>query len=216
MSNDLEALPLDQRLAMKTARDRLRIEFGEVLQDETITQLLEASYGAVESHASITHHLPLLAERFARSALSTLAQIKQAPEGARTVVFLDHHDAGRAKMAKQLLLGSVARGSVVVATAGTSPVTEIEPAILRAMAEAGISLGQSFPKPLVGGWLRHADHVVVLRTTGLPELPDDVEYEHWEIHGLDDESVEEVSRLEAYLLPHITDLAQRLGLPPAN
>jgi arsenate reductase len=212
MHDDLESLPLDQKVALRGAQERLLAEFSPTLRPEAVSGVLQSSHRTLQSHATVTHHLPLLAERLARPALATLAEITAAPEGVRTVVFIDHHDAGRAKVAKRLLLGAARPGSVVVATAGSEPLEGIDPQLRDALAASGIRPGQSFPKPLLGRWFTHADAIVVLRTSGLPALPDGVDYELWEISGLSSTAADDVLRLQQQIRERVNDLAVRLGV----
>lgn len=214
MIEDSETIPLDQKVAMKTARTRLEQEFSTTLRLETIDEVLQSCYETLRHGASIRQHLPLLAERFARSALDTMAQVKNRPEGVRTIAFLDHHDAGRAKIAKHLLLNLVGEDRVLVVTAGTSPANEIDPAVLEVMAEEGVNLSQSFPKPLTGTWLTRADAVVVLRTTGLPDLPQGVEFEEWHVPRPSNDDPEAIRQLRDEIERRVEDLANRLGLTP--
>jgi hypothetical protein len=55
------------------------------------------------------------------------------------VLFVCVHNAGRSQMAAALL-ANYAGDQIVVRSAGTAPVTEINPAVVEAMAEIGIDL----------------------------------------------------------------------------
>jgi arsenate reductase len=78
-----------------------------------------------------------------------------APE----VLFVCVHNAGRSQMAAGLM-NDRARGLVRVRSAGSDPADEINPAVVEAMAELGIDLGEEFPKPLTDEAVRAADAVV--------------------------------------------------------
>jgi hypothetical protein len=66
---------------------------------------------------------------------------------ASEVLFVCVHNAGRSQMAAALLHYH-AKGAVTVRSAGSAPAEEINPAVVEAMMELGIDLGQEFPKPL--------------------------------------------------------------------
>jgi arsenate reductase len=77
------------------------------------------------------------------------------------VLFVCVHNAGRSQMAAGLM-NHRAQGEVHVRSAGSEPAEEINPAVVQAMAELGIDLGEEFPKPLTDEAVRAADAVVTM------------------------------------------------------
>ena len=77
------------------------------------------------------------------------------------VLFVCVHNAGRSQMAAALL-DHHAGGRVVVRSAGSVPADQINPAVVAAMAELGLDLGQAFPKPLTDDSVRAADVVITM------------------------------------------------------
>ena len=89
------------------------------------------------------------------------------------VLFVCVHNAGRSQMAAALLdheaagrvrvtsAGSACRGSPR-SSAGSAPASEINPAVVRAMAEVGLDLSREFPKPLTGDQVQAADLVITM------------------------------------------------------
>ena len=77
------------------------------------------------------------------------------------VLFVCVHNAGRSQMAAALL-DQVACGRVLVTSAGSQPASEINPAVVQAMAEIGLDLSREFPKPLTGEQVQAADVVVTM------------------------------------------------------
>ena len=77
------------------------------------------------------------------------------------VLFVCVHNAGRSQMAAALL-DHEAAGRVRVASAGSAPASEINPAVVRAMAEVGLDLSREFPKPLTGDQVQAADLVITM------------------------------------------------------
>ncbi len=82
-------------------------------------------------------------------------------DGVPSVLFVCIHNAGRSQMAAALL-DHEARGRVRVASAGSQPAAELNPAVVAAMAEIGLDLSREFPKPLTGEQVQAADVVITM------------------------------------------------------
>jgi arsenate reductase (thioredoxin) len=82
---------------------------------------------------------------------------KEMPE----VLFVCVHNAGRSQMAAGLLERR-ADGRVHVRSAGSTPAEEIDPAVVRAMAEVGVDITAEFPKRLTDEFVRASDVVVTM------------------------------------------------------
>ena len=83
--------------------------------------------------------------------------MSEAPE----VLFVCVHNAGRSQMAAALL-DHHAQGSVHVRSAGSAPASEINPAVVDAMAEWGIDISKERPKPLTEEVVREADVLITM------------------------------------------------------
>ncbi len=77
------------------------------------------------------------------------------------VLFVCVHNAGRSQMAAALL-DHHAQGTVHVRSAGSAPASEINRAVVDAMAEWGIDISKEFPKPLTDEVVRAADVLVTM------------------------------------------------------
>jgi arsenate reductase len=77
------------------------------------------------------------------------------------VLFVCTHNAGRSQMAAALL-DQLAAGRVRVASAGSQPAAELNPAVVAAMAEVGLDISREFPKPLTAGRVQAADVVITM------------------------------------------------------
>jgi arsenate reductase (thioredoxin) len=77
------------------------------------------------------------------------------------VLFMCTHNAGRSQMAAALLAREAA-GRIGVTSAGSEPASEINPAVVAAMAEIGIDMSREVPKPLGTGQAEAADVVVTM------------------------------------------------------
>ena len=175
---------------MRTAAKNLTEEHAGTFSTETIQRFLETSYDQFAGRASVTHFLPLLAERFARQRLVALAKVEgRGDDGLPIVLFLCVHNAGRSQMA----LGwfdHLADGKALAWSGGSEPGSEINPAAVAAMAEVGIDIGQEFPKPWTDEVVRAADVVVTMGCgDACPYFPGK-RHEDWE---LDDPAGQDVA-----------------------
>jgi arsenate reductase (thioredoxin) len=81
----------------------------------------------------------------------------QVPE----VLFICVHNAGRSQMAAALL-SHYAAGRVRVSSAGSEPASQLNPAVVDAMAEIGLDITREHPRPLTDGKIRAADVVITM------------------------------------------------------
>jgi protein-tyrosine-phosphatase len=207
----LEDLPLDQQLAVRAATERLHEEFAAVIGEQTVDEVLSASWAHMEQVSRVKTHVPLLAERYARGQLWALARMAGHHDGAAAVLFLDTHDAGRAKMAKALLLAA-APERVLAFSAGTHPDTEVPQAVQQAMGELGVSLVDSFPKGYTEEMLRVADHVVVFGDAAEVAMPPGLAHEAWDVPDPRALGLDDVRAVRDDLAARTADLAARLGV----
>jgi len=77
------------------------------------------------------------------------------------VLFVCTHNAGRSQMAAALL-DQQAAGRVTVTSVGSQPASELNPAVVQAMAEIGLDISHEFPRPLTAGKVQAADIVITM------------------------------------------------------
>jgi len=77
------------------------------------------------------------------------------------VLFVCVHNAGRSQMAAGLL-AMHAKGRINVRSAGSAPASQVNPAVIQAMAEVGVDLSHKVPRPLTDDDTRAADVVVTM------------------------------------------------------
>jgi arsenate reductase len=130
--------------------------------------------------------------------------------GHPTVLFVCVHNAGRSQMAAGFLQ-QLAGDRVEVLSAGSAPASEVNPAAVAAMAEAGIDLQGARPKLLEESAVRRADVVVTMGCGDTCPFFPGKRYLDWEIddpagrdldgvRGIRDEIRGRVSQLVAELL----------------
>ena len=77
------------------------------------------------------------------------------------VLFVCTHNAGRSQMAAALLHYEAAC-RVRVTSAGSQPASQLNPAVVQAMAEIGLDISREFPKRLTTDQVRAADIVITM------------------------------------------------------
>ncbi|MCB0997041.1 MAG: arsenate reductase ArsC [Acidimicrobiales bacterium] len=90
------------------------------------------------------------------------------------------HNAGRSQMAAGWMR-HLAGDRVVVWSGGSEPDSDINPAAVEAMAEAGIDITDEFPKPWTDEVVRAADVVVTMGCGDACPLHPGTRYEDWNL-----------------------------------
>ncbi|MFI8593607.1 arsenate reductase ArsC [Microbacterium sp. NPDC078428] len=153
---------LSSDAVLQRAAERLAQHFAGMVNEETVERVVFESYAALGRTATVSTHLPALAEKFARDRLTALAQskglvAKPVPE----VLYVCVQNSGRSQMAAALTR-QLSGGRVHVRSAGSQPAAGILPSVAEVLAEIGIDVGQDFPKPLTDDVVRAADAVVTM------------------------------------------------------
>jgi arsenate reductase len=127
------------------------------------------------------------------------------------VLFVCVHNAGRSQMAAALL-DQAAAGRVQVTSAGSQPASEINPAVVQAMAEVGLDLSREFPKPLTGDQVLAADVVITMGCGDACPVHPGKRYLDWELPdpaGLD---LAAIRPIRDDITRRVRDLINELGL----
>ena len=107
------------------------------------------------------------------------------------VLFVCVHNAGRSQMAAALL-DHYAEGRVRVRSAGSAPADEVNPAVVRVMAELGLDVTDETPKRLTDDFAREADVIVTMGCGDACPVFPGKRYLDWELDdpaGQDDDAV---------------------------
>ena len=128
-----------------------------------------------------------------------------------TVMFACVHNAGRSQMAAAWLR-QIAGDQVRVISGGSEPAHRINPAVVEAMAEAGIDVSQEQPR----AWSRddiHAADVVVTMGCGdaCPVVPGR-RYLDWELEDPSGRTVADVRTIRDEIESRVRRLVAELGL----
>ena len=154
-------------------------EYAGTFSAETIERFLHSSYDQFAGRATVPNFLPLLAERFARERLHALARVDGLHhDGKPTVLFLCVHNAGRSQMALGFF-EHYAGDAAVAWSGGSEPGNAVNPAAIAAMAERGIDITHSYPKPWTDEVVRAADVVITMGCGDACPVFPGKRYEEW-------------------------------------
>ena len=138
---------------------------------------------------------------------------KEIPE----VLFVCVHNAGRSQMAAGLVkLRSAER--IHVRSAGTAPADVVNPAVVEAMEEIGVDMGEEFPKPLTDEVVRAADVVITMGCGDACPIFPGKRYEDWVLDDPAGRDIVAVRRIRDALDQRVQQLIGELlpeDAPPA-
>ncbi len=130
------------------------------------------------------------------------------------VLFVCVHNAGRSQMAAALL-DHEAAGRVRVTSAGSAPASEINPAVVRAMAEVGLDLSREFPKPLTGDQVQAANLVITMGCGDACPVYPGKRYLDWDLPDPAGLPLDQVRPIRDDIQRRVRRLLAELGAEPA-
>jgi arsenate reductase (thioredoxin) len=131
--------------------------------------------------------------------------VKDVPE----VLFVCVQNAGRSQMAAALL-NHRAGGRVHVRSAGSEPAEKINPAVVQALDEIGLDVGEEFPKPLTDEVVRAADVVITMGCGDACPVYPGKRYEDWEVDDPDGQPLPVVRRIRDEIDARVQTLVAEL------
>lgn len=198
------------------ASERLSHQFAGMVSEETVERVVFESYVALARTATVSAHLPTLAEKFARDRLTALAQArgfiaKPVPE----VLYVCVQNSGRSQMAAALTR-HLAGDRVHVRSAGSQPGRGILPAVVEVLAEIGVDVADEFPKPLTDDVVRAADAVVTMGCGDACPLYPGKRYLDWELADPADLDLDGVRAVRDQVRENVEHLLSELIPSPAS
>ncbi len=207
-----EEPPIDHKLALRDAAQRIAHDFEGIYSTETVELFLNTSYDQFASRNTVPHVRPLLAERFARQRLVAQARIDgRRDDGRPVVLFLCVHNAGRSQMALGIL-NSLAGDAVIGWSGGQEPGTDINPVAVQAMAEKGIDITGEYPKPWTPGIVRAADVVITMGCGDACPIIPGKRYEDWAIDDPERRAIAEVRTIRDEIERRVRELLSELRI----
>ena len=206
--------PGEQQVLVSVS-DSLAREFAGTFSRETVASCVSDSYARLAATAKVTNFLVPLAERFARERLQAAAQVAgSGSKGVPEVLFVCVHNAGRSQMAAALLERH-GMGRVHVRSAGSEPVSRLNPAVVEAMRELGLDISREFPKPLTDEVVRAADVVITMGCgDSCPVFPGK-RYLDWELEDPESKSLPAVRTIRDDIERRVITLLAELVRQPA-
>jgi len=194
---------------------RLADEFKGTFGLETVRRYALDSLSTLGRGATLKDYVPLLVYRFTRERLHAAAQAegkmtKEMPE----VLFVCVHNAGRSQMAAALT-HSLSGGRVHVRSAGSTPASQINPAVVQAMEEIRLDLSQEFPKPLTDEVVQAADVVITMGCGDACPIYPGKRYLDWEVDDPAGQPIETVRRIRDEIRNRVQSLLAELGVDAA-
>ena len=212
----LTDLPLDQQVLVRTVVTRLTPAYEGTLGADTIERFVVDSLEQLLPKATVTTHLPVLAEKFAKDRLRALLRLEgSAGEAIPGVLFLCVHNAGRSQMAAGWLR-HLAGDRMDVWSGGSEPTSTINPAAVEAMAEVGIDIAQEFPKPWTDEIVRAADVVITMGCGDACPLYPGKRYEDWVLEDPAGMDVEDVRVVRHEIEARVRALMDSVGVEPIS
>lgn len=125
------------------------------------------------------------------------------------VLLVCTHNAGRSQMAAALL-GHLAAGRVRVASAGSQPATQLNPAVVQAMAEIGIDISGESPKRLKADHVQAADIVITMGCGEACPVYPGKRYLDWDLPDPAGLTIEQVRPIRDEIQARVTALVAEL------
>ncbi|WP_330180483.1 arsenate reductase ArsC [Nocardia sp. NBC_01503] len=216
ISNSRGSSEVRRATELEQAAARLREEFAQLCDANTIDRMVTSSYERLAAFAADTDRLPFLAERFARERLIALLRAVGRSVGAGpAVLFVCTHNAGRSQMALGFFTRMVGGGAVGWA-GGSAPDAVVNPQVVAAMAERGIDLADEFPKPWTDELMRAADVVVDMGCGDTDPILSGHRFEQWPLADPAGQGIEEIRVIRDEIERRVSRLIANLGLSPAT
>ena len=162
------------------AAEALADEFAGIFSQETIERYIGESVDLLGSAQDQRLRPRARAPVRARAAEGARPGRRHAREGAARGAVRLRAQRRRSQMAAGLVkLRS--QGRIHVRSAGSAPADEINPAVVEAMEEIGVDMGEEFPKPLTDEVVRAADVVITMGCGDACPIYPGKKYEDWQL-----------------------------------
>ncbi|MEV0611736.1 arsenate reductase ArsC [Nonomuraea sp. NPDC050404] len=131
------------------------------------------------------------------------------------VLFVCVHNAGRSQMAAAFLT-HLAGDRIRVRSAGSAPADQVNPAVVTAMAEAGIDLTGEIPKVLTADAVAASDVVITMGCGDACPVVPGKRYEDWVLDDPAGQGVEAVRPIRDAIETRVRALIDDLTTTPAT
>lgn len=212
METKRSQLSTAEQLHLRQGAERLKRRFEGQLNVETIERFLYDSLDVLLEKAHNTTWVPLLAERFATDRIRAIIRLESADLGLNpSLLFLCVHNSGRSQMAAGFAR-ALAGDGVDVFSGGSEPAQSVNEAVVAAMAEKGIDIGEELPQPWADEIIRATDVVVTMGCGDACPIFPGKRYVDWELEDPSGKSIEEVRPIRDEIERRVRELLRELGV----
>jgi len=209
---DRVKLSIDQRVQIHQSAVALERRWQGRINVETIERFMTESLDLILPNATITTWIPVLVERLTDDRLRALMRLESPRTDLNpSVLFLCVHNAGRSQMAAGFTR-ALAEGKVDVFSGGSQPASEVNQAVVAAMAERGIDISAELPQPWADEVVRAADVIVVMGCGDACPVYPGKRYLDWELEDPAGKSVEEIRPIRDDVERRVRSLLADLGV----
>ncbi|MEW2436561.1 arsenate reductase ArsC [Streptomyces caniferus] len=128
-----------------------------------------------------------------------------------SVLFVCVHNAGRSQMAAAFLT-HLSQGTVEVRSAGSAPADTVNPAVVEAMAEAGIDISAQRPKVLTPEAVQSSDVVITMGCGDACPVFPGKRYLDWKLDDPAGQGVDAVRPIRDDIRQRVRGLLTELGI----
>jgi protein-tyrosine-phosphatase len=198
--------------SLKRLSHELTSRFDGVFAGETVERYVLESYTALLRTSTVKAHLTSRTAHFTGERLTALAQAKGAVASTiPEVLFVCVQNAGRSQMAA-VFANVLSGGAVHVRSAGSMPRAELNPSVVLAMTELGLSMEESFPKPLTDDVVQAADVVVTMGCGDACPIYPGKRYVDWNLVDPGELPLNDVRRIRDQIRDKVTTMLAGLGV----
>jgi arsenate reductase len=170
-------------------------ELHPSIDPQLVERIVFESHATLARGARIRTHLPPLALKFAADRLQALDRPATRAEGAPLRVLVESiRNDGISQMAAAYL-NELGEGSVAALSAALNPADEVLRTVADVMAEDGVPLTDSYPKPVTDDLARAADVIITMLIEHPFDLVEGQRIEAWDFDDPAGLGTDEVRRI---------------------
>ena len=127
----------------------------------------------------------------------------------KTVLFICVHNSGRSQMA-EAFFNQMAKGRAKAISAGSQPADSVNPAVVKAMREAGIDISKNIPKLLTLEMMEGIDKAITMGCENSCPLTT-VETDDWALEDPKDKPIEQVRKIRDEIKDRVKSLIEQIA-----
>ena len=130
----------------------------------------------------------------------------------KTILFVCVHNSGRSQMA-EAFFNKLAHGKAQALSAGTQPVSEVNPVVVEAMKEVGIDISDNKPKALTLEMVEKAEKMITMGCGAEAQgvCPASfIETEDWALEDPKGKSLEQVRKIRDEIKDRVKGLIEQI------